>query len=632
MKKQMVSSPAELISAVPFLIGFHPADSLVVVALQGTLITFAVRIDLPELNAPEEEARAAVLHLATVVLRQDAEAVTIIGYGEEPRVAPAVMRISDAFRKAGTTVVDELHVEDGRFWSYLCTDSSCCPPEGQPCEPAHSVVAAEATFAGAVALPNREALSEQLAPVTGDDREAMEAATARAVLRLAALAGERPPPREAKTSDGPRPDGAHPDSLQPNGRLPSCSLDEQEEADSGSTEARHSDTTRPSHPPAAPTDKSRSDPARITRFHDPTTQQAAVAARGWSRPGSAELRLGNVLWASLGLKMPMPEAPDEVAERPDLVSDEDYFFALVRRAGRLAVREAERCYSTGGRLSDDDAAWLGVLLLHVPVRDYAWVRTRTEDWELALWSDLVRRAEPRYRSAPAALLAFVAWRKGMGPLASVAVERALEYKEDYQLGVLMQAAIITGLPPSTLDGWPAVEGLPSMEASPEAEEPDDSDGAPQEQSEKSKPDLPTGSEKTAARKATHPAKPQSARKATDRAEPQPAAEAIDRAEPQPAAEAIDRAEPQPAAEAIDRVEPQPATEGTDQAEPQADSRDTLRPGGHVPKPDSIKRREKLPVRVGPDASPAKPETRPGDGPGKHERRSPKQRRAAHRRI
>jgi hypothetical protein len=598
MKKQMVSSPAELISAVPFLIGFHPADSLVVVAMQGTLITFAVRIDLPELNAPEEEARAAVLHLATVVLRQDAEAVTIIGYGDEPRVAPAVMRISDAFRKAGATVVDELHVEDGRFWSYLCTDSSCCPPEGQPCEPAHSVVAAEATFAGAVALPNREALSEQLAPVTGDDREAMEAATARAVLRLAALAGERPPPGEAKTPnglhpdglhpdglhpDGPRPDGPHPDGPLPDGPLPNCSLAEREEAGGGSPEAR-SDAPGSSHPPAPPADGGRSDPARAPRFHDATAQQAPPPARGWSRPGSAELRLGNVLWASLGLKMPMPEAPDEVAEPPDLVSDEDYFFALVRRAGRLAVREAERCYSTGGRLSDDDAAWLGVLLLHVPIRDYAWVRTRTEDWELALWSDLVRRVETRYRSAPAALLAFVAWRKGMGPLASVAVERALEYKYDYQLGVLMQAAIITGLPPSVLDGWPAVEGLPPMAASPEAEEPDDSDGPPQAQSEKSEPDLPTGSGKTAARKAT------------------------------------------------DRAEPQSAREATDRAEPQVDSRDMPRPVGHAPKPDSVKRREKLPVRVGPDTSSVKPETRPGEGAGEHERRGPKPRRAAHRRI
>ncbi|MGW4947761.1 DUF4192 domain-containing protein [Actinoplanes sp. NPDC004185] len=531
---------------MPFLIGFHPADSLVVVAMQGTLITFAVRIDLPEVNAPEEEALAAVLHLATVVLRQDAEAVTIVGYGEEPRVAPAVMRISDAFRKAGATVVDELHVEDGRFWSYLCTDSSCCPPEGQPCEPPHSVVAAEATFAGAVALPDREAFSEQLAPVTGDDREAMEAATARAVLRLASLAGEGPPPREAGTPDGPHPDGA------------------------------------------SPTDGGRSEPTRPARFHDATAQQAAAAARGWSRPGSAELRLGNVLWASLGLKTPLPEAPDEAAERPDLMSDEDYFFALVRRAGRLAVREAERCYSTGGRLSDDDAAWLGVLLLHMPIRDYAWVRTRTEDWELALWSDLVRRVEPRYRSAPAGLLAFVAWRSGMGPLAGVAVERALEYQEHYQLGLLMQAALISGLPPSALDGWPAVEGLPavddSAEAEAEAEAPNDSVGSWQAQSGKSTPHLPTGSEGTAARRATDPAAPQSAREAMDR------------------------------------------------AEPLADSPGMPRPVGHAPKPDTVKCREKLPVRVGPDASSAKPETRPGDGAGKHERRGSRPRRAAHRPI
>ena len=206
-----VSSPAELISAVPFLIGFHPADSLTVVALHGPRITYAVRIDLPEHGTPEEEARAAVLHLATVVLRQEPEAVTIIGYGDEPRVTPAVLRISETFRKAGVAIVDELHVEDGRYWSYLCTDASCCSPEGQPCEPADSVVAAEATFAGAVALPNREAVSEQLASVTGDAREAMTAATARAILRLAALASERPPAPEEAPSD---PSGDDSDAAQ----------------------------------------------------------------------------------------------------------------------------------------------------------------------------------------------------------------------------------------------------------------------------------------------------------------------------------------------------------------------------------------------------------------------------------
>ena len=372
-----VSSPAELISAVPFLIGFHPADSLTVVAMHGPRITFAVRVDLPEHSTPDEEARAAVLHLATVVLQQQAEAVSIIGYGDEPRVTPAVLRISDAFRKAGLTIVDELRVAQGRFWSYLCTDQSCCPAEGRPCEPPDSVVAAEATFAGAVALPSREALAEQLTPVTGDDREAVAAATARALLRLAALAGEHPPNSDLEVS-------------------------------------------------------------------------------GSGRPGPAELRLGGVLWASLGIAAPLPE------DSPDRAPDEDHFFARVRREGRLAVREAERRYRSGGRLTDDEAAWLGVLLLHVPVRDYAWTRTRTSDWELALWSDLVRRVEARFLPAPAGLLAFVSWRTGQGPLASVAVERALAEKDDYPLAVLMQSALTTGLPPSSLDGWPAVEGLPAL--------------------------------------------------------------------------------------------------------------------------------------------------------------------------
>jgi hypothetical protein len=574
MKKQKVSSPAELISAVPFLIGFHPADSLVVVATQGALITFAVRLDLPERNTPEEEARAAVLHLATVVLRQEPEAVTIIGYGEERRVAPAVLRISDTFRQAGVAIVDELHVEDGRFWSYLCTDASCCPPEGQPCEPGDSVVAAEATFAGAVALPNREALAEQLTPVTGDDRDAMTAATARAVLRLAALAGERPPPPESATPDGPHPDGSprggpEPGISQPAGPLPDSSLPEDQEtgSDSAST-SRHpapesvgaqNAAARPHQPnrvdpPAAnrSAEGSRADPAQPLRFHDGREAGLTAPASRWNRPGTAELRLGSVLWASLGLAMPLPETPDAVAERPDLVADQDQFFAQVRRAGRFAVREAERCYSTGGRLSDDDVAWLGLLLLHVPIRDYAWTRTRTDDWELALWSDLVRRVEPRYRSAPAGLLAFVAWRSGLGPLAGVAVQHALEYKHDYQLGVLVQAAMITGLPPSALDGWPAVAGLPPVDAFPESEDSEDPDDVPS----------PAGSSTGAT--------------------------------------------------------------SSPLAEPQRDSRGLSRPAEHRVQPDAVERRERLPVRVGPD--------RPDERAGKPARRRQKTRRAAHRRV
>lgn len=414
MTSLKVSSPAELISAVPFLIGFHPADSLTVVALRGPRVTFAVRMDLPEHDVPEEEARAAVHHLAAVVLQQQTEAVTILGYGDEPRVTPALLRVSHAFRRAGVTVVDELRVADGRFWSYLCTDPACCPAEGRPCEPADSRVATEATFAGAVALPSREALAARLAPAVGDDREAMLAATARAVLRLAALAGDLSPGARAPER-GPRP-----------GRDSSSSC------------------VGPGLPPG------------------PTSGlphgRAGVAPRRFL-PGA---HLGKLLWAELGLGTPG-------AKNQPLVPDEDRFFAQVRRAGREAVREAERCYRSGGRLTDDQAAWLGVLLLNTPVRDYAWTRTGVHEWEITLWSDLARRVEARYVPAPAALLAFVAWRSGQGPLASVAVERALTEKPDYSLAVLMHETILTGLPPETLHDWPAVNGLPPFDTGAEKE-------------------------------------------------------------------------------------------------------------------------------------------------------------------
>lgn len=557
-----VSSPAELISAVPFLIGFHPADSLIVVAMRGPRVTFAVRIDLPEHGTPEEQARAAVLHLATVVLEQQAEAVTIIGYGEASRVTPAVLRVSQAFRKEGLTIVDELRVAGGRFWSYLCSDLSCCPAEGQPCEPSNSVVAAEATFAGAVALPSREALAAQLAPVTGDDRDAMEVATIRAILRLAALASERPPPPDATkdeapgkegspgegaalgeerspgegagpgeerspdagtafggegspggraalgeeksrgdgetssgrvSSDGETPDDSETLSDADVGREPRSSHGSVGESPAaGGDQASHGAKPDTPHSLGQLADQAQSDPRR---FHD----LKATAKAGSGSSESPELRLGGVLWAKLGIAAPVPEESKPAGESAELVSDEDYFFALVRSAGRLAVREAERCYSAGGRLTDDDAAWLGVLLMNMPVRDYAWTRTRTREWELAFWSDLMRRVESRYLPAPAALLAFVAWRMGLGPLASVALERALEQKPDYSLATLLHNAIIAGVPPSVLDGWPVVEGMsPIFDFSDDSEEEPTSEAvACSDQAPAVKPRYPAKNQKTA---------------------------------------------------------------------------------------------------------------------------------------
>jgi Domain of unknown function (DUF4192) len=130
----------------------------------------------------------------------------------------------------------------------------------------------------------------------------------------------------------------------------------------------------------------------------------------------------------------------------------------VLRAGKAAVREALARGETGGRLTDDEVGWLTLLLAHRPVRDFAWQRTTPDAWQIALWTDVLRRAAPDLAAAPASLLAFAAWRSGHGALASVSLERALGADPRYPLALLLDDFLRRGLAPSTLDGWPAVPG------------------------------------------------------------------------------------------------------------------------------------------------------------------------------
>ncbi len=118
-----------------------------------------------------------------------------------------------------------------------------------------------------------------------------------------------------------------------------------------------------------------------------------------------------------------------------------------------------RRHRAGERLTDDELAWLCLLLTHLPVRDHAWERTDGRDEDIAFWAEVLRRAAPELIAAPGSLLAFAAWRDGQGALAAVALERVLTDHPDYSLAVLLDDLLRRGVPPSRLDGWPAT-GLP----------------------------------------------------------------------------------------------------------------------------------------------------------------------------
>ncbi|RBQ21197.1 DUF4192 domain-containing protein [Spongiactinospora rosea] len=163
-----ITSTADVVAIVPYMLGFHPSLSMVVIMVGGDTPTSAgvFRFDLPQdpAHADDHAERAAGL-LHRYGIRQ----VLLLGYGPGNRVTPVMDAMRRILGDAGIDVREALRVEKGRYWSYLCTDPSCCPAEGVMVDMTGSVPAATAVLAGMRALPDRGALAAILDPPTGFD-------------------------------------------------------------------------------------------------------------------------------------------------------------------------------------------------------------------------------------------------------------------------------------------------------------------------------------------------------------------------------------------------------------------------------------------------------------------------------
>ncbi|ADD40020.1 DUF4192 domain-containing protein [Stackebrandtia nassauensis] len=168
-----LSTPMDLLSAIPYLVGYIPADSLVLVGLDAKQITATLRVDLPRTDQPVTKLRIS----PDVLRRNKVEAAVIAGYGPPERVTRCVDHLRRMLAAQNIELVDALRVTDGTFWSYVCQEPACCPPEGRPVNPGDSPVDAAFTYAGMRALPHRQAVTAQLEPVKGPTRAAVTRAT-----------------------------------------------------------------------------------------------------------------------------------------------------------------------------------------------------------------------------------------------------------------------------------------------------------------------------------------------------------------------------------------------------------------------------------------------------------------------
>jgi hypothetical protein len=194
-----VGSADGILAVVPHLLGFHPRDSLVMLGIGGphARIRLAFRYDLPD--PPDEElATDIAAHATTVLARQKLTMAIAVGYGSGEVVTPVVEVVAHALLKAGVNVQDVLCVHGGRYWSYLCGDPDCCPPDGVPYDLAGHPASAALAAAGLTVRADRAELASTIAPVTdaaGPMREAVERARERAGALIdvgAAAAGGDP--------------------------------------------------------------------------------------------------------------------------------------------------------------------------------------------------------------------------------------------------------------------------------------------------------------------------------------------------------------------------------------------------------------------------------------------------------
>ncbi|RNL79644.1 DUF4192 domain-containing protein [Nocardioides marmorisolisilvae] len=170
----IAQSPVDLLAVVPIAIGFHPEDSVVLLAFDAQMPgaparrgeTFHARVDLPRTDEHRDEVAQLLIN---VVRRHRVGMVGLLVYTED--IAESVL-FADLFVPqlvaAGVVVVDVLRVGPDRF--YALGDPS---DPGVPYDLSSHPFTARQVLSGRVVHQNRAALMDSLIGEDEADSEAL---------------------------------------------------------------------------------------------------------------------------------------------------------------------------------------------------------------------------------------------------------------------------------------------------------------------------------------------------------------------------------------------------------------------------------------------------------------------------
>lgn len=169
-----VRSTADLVASVPYLVGFTPRHSVVIVSLRGPHLRcgMVARVDLPPAQDDlSDSVDALVAALVPPIVRDGAAQVAVVVHDDapwDPEQRPhewVVDRLEDAFGEFGITVKEAAYVGDERFWSYTCALDACCPAAGRAlAELDGGIVPATFVAEGRAPATDRAAVVAQVSP------------------------------------------------------------------------------------------------------------------------------------------------------------------------------------------------------------------------------------------------------------------------------------------------------------------------------------------------------------------------------------------------------------------------------------------------------------------------------------
>lgn len=187
-----LTSPADLVQAVPQLLGYQPTDSIVMVCLTGTRRRFGLTLR-QDLEVAQQDPVEVVAELAVRAHHAEASEVMVIIYGQQLPVAGTDLPYRDLAdlmeARADFPLAEVVYTAQDRCWSYRCDDAHCCPPEGQRLDPESPPLArlkAERVGDGQMMLPDRDALVRSIA-LDDDDVDQRRMAVSAAILAAADL-------------------------------------------------------------------------------------------------------------------------------------------------------------------------------------------------------------------------------------------------------------------------------------------------------------------------------------------------------------------------------------------------------------------------------------------------------------